>query len=187
MHPEHKASWGKALVLAGLLSGCPDVVPPGPTPPPYDGGPLEREPACTLTGALQVTLGEGDGDDFTPLAPGQKPVFFHGPQGGTHVSLGVRVDNPATEFPGLKLEFLGEFQECESSGSCGAYLEFTRYSTVVRGPEYLLPQEGGAVAVSGLIIQGPWEGPERHRLRVDVLDRCGRTGFAVLELSRSSP
>jgi hypothetical protein len=173
-----------ALVLSGVLAGCP--VPPGPVGPPYDGDPLERDPACTLTGELQVTLGEGDGDDFTPLAPGRVPVIHHGPQGGTHVSLGVRVDNPATQFPGLKLDFFGEFQDC-NTGSCATYHLYARYTTVVRLAEYFLPQEGGAVAVSGLILQGPWTLPGGRRIRVDVLDRCGRTGSVMVELGSSSP
>jgi hypothetical protein len=149
--------------------------------PPYDDGPLERDPACTLTGALQVTLGEGDGDDFTPLAEGQLPVVHYGPQGGTHLSLGVRVDNPATAFPGLKLDFADETQYCDAL-ECHTYT--ARYSTVVRSAEYFLPQEGGAVAVSGIIFQSIWSEPGEHRLRVDVLDRCGRTGSAerVLKL-----
>jgi hypothetical protein len=187
MHPRHRHSGGKAaLVLAGLLMGCPYVGPP--TPLPYDGGPLERDPACTLTGALQVTLGEGDGSDFTPLTPGQAPVIHHGPQGGTHVSLGVRVDNPATQFPGLRLDFFGEFQgECEAWSDCEAYEVYARYTTVVRLAEYFLPQEGGAVAVSGVILQGPWPMPGKRRIRVDVLDRCGRTGSTVVELSPPTP
>jgi len=187
MHPGHGHSWrtgGLALVLSGVLSGC----PPGPPPmPPYDDGPLEKDPACTLTGDLQVTLGEGDGSTFTPLAPGQRPELHHGPQGGTHVSLGVRVDNPATQFPGLKLTFIGEFQYCESSASCEDFIIFSRYDTVLRDAVYFLPQEGGAIAVSGIIMQGPWEGPLRHRVHVVVLDRCGRTGSALLELGLPAP
>jgi hypothetical protein len=190
MHPRHghsRKKAGLALVLSGVLSGCP-LSPVPPEPPPYDDGPLEKDPACTLTGDLQVTLGEGDGSDFTPLVPGQEPIIHQGPQGGTHASLGVRVDNPATAFPGLKLTFIGEFQDCESTGPCGEpFLLFSRYETVVRDARYFLPQEGGAIAVSGIIMQGPWEGPTRHRIHVTVLDRCGRTGSAMVELGPPAP
>jgi hypothetical protein len=184
-HGHSRKKAGLALVLSGVLAGCPG--PFTPPAPPYDDGPLEKDPACTLTGDLQVTLGEGDGSDFTPLAPGQEPIIHHGPQGGTHASLGVRVDNPATQFPGLKMTFIGEFQSCQSSTSCEDFTIFSRYDTVVRDARYFLPQEGGAIAVSGILMQGPWEGPTRHRIHVTVLDRCGRTGSAMLELGPSTP
>jgi hypothetical protein len=187
MHPEHghsRRTAGLALVLSGVLVGC----PPGPPgPPPYDDGPLEKDPACTLTGDLHVTLGEGDGTNFTPLAPGQKPAVEFGAQGGSHVSLGVRVDNPAAQFPGLKLTFIGEFQDCDSTGHCEDFVVFSRYDTVLRTQQYFLPQEGGALAVSGLIMQGPWLAFPRYRVRVDALDRCGRTGSAMLELGPPAP
>ncbi len=177
---------GMALVLAALVTGCPG-------PAPYNGGTyvydeygtLEREPACTLTGGLELTLGEGDGTNFIPLAPGQEPVLYYGPQGGTHVILGVAVANPAIDFPGLALELVAEHAVCfsETGTGCPPAQVVGRSEVVVLKPERFLPAEGGAITVSGfLVIVDDWNPSERRRLRVEATDRCGRTGTASVQL-----
>lgn len=175
---------GVALVLASMVTGCPE-------PEPYDEGTyvydeygtLERDPACKLTGTLELTLGEGDGTNFTPLAPGQEPVLYRGPQGGSHLILGVSVANPAIEFPGLQLELVAESAVCFSATGCPVPRLEGRYEVVVLKPERFLPAEGGAMTVSGfLVIVGDWDPAERRRLRVEAMDRCGRTGTTSLEL-----
>lgn len=176
---------GVALVLAGLVMGCPE--PPEPDDEgtyvydPY--GELERDPACTLTGPLELTLGEGDGTNFTPLAPGQEPVLYHGPQGGSHLILGVSVANPATAFPGLQLEFVAESAVCFSATGCPAPQLEGLSTVVVLRPERFLPAEEGAVTASGfLVVVSDWDPAEKRRLRVEAMDRCGRTGTASVEL-----
>lgn len=174
------------LVLASLVMGC-----PGPPPgnggtsvyDPYAYGTIERDPACKLTGLLELTPGEGDGTNFLPLAPGQEPVLYRGPQGGTHVILGVGVANPALEFPGLHLKFVLERQRCLAPGDCLAPETMGREERLVSDPERFVPQEGGAVSVSGiLVIVSDWRPEVSRRLQVHAVDRCGRTGTTTLEL-----
>jgi hypothetical protein len=173
------------LALAGLMTACPWTEPPGPPDAGADGGSLiGRDPACTLTGSLELALGEGEGSmDFTPLAPGQEPLLHYGPQGGTHLILGVRVANPAMQFPGLQVEFKAERQRCDAGGGCLPFETMGRYLTVVSEPSRFLPQDGDAVAVSGILVTvSDWNIGERRRLQVEALDRCGRAGTTVLEL-----
>ncbi|WP_375773310.1 hypothetical protein NR798_21325 [Archangium gephyra] len=173
-----------ALVLTSLVMGCPGPDPSDEGTYVYDGyGTIERDPACKLTGNLQLSLGEGDGTDFTPLAPGQEPVVYHGPQGGSHLILGVSVANPATEFPGLQVQFLLQRQRCTTAESCLPPETMGRDERLVNDPQRFLPQEGGAVSVSGiLVLLGDWDPAQSRRIQVQALDRCGRAGVASLEL-----
>jgi hypothetical protein len=176
---------GLALVLAGLLTGCPDEPEPfTPWPEDYPGSlQLTRDPACKLTGGLVLTLGEGEWMDFNPLAPGQEPFLHHGPQGGTHLLLGVEVANPAREFPGLQLDFLAERQRCPADGDCLPFETMGRDRAVVMDSSNFQPREGDAVATSGaLVIVSDWNPSERRRVRVVARDRCGRSGTTSLEL-----
>jgi hypothetical protein len=148
-----------------------------------DYGTIQRDPACTLTGPLELTLGEGDGTNFTPLTPGQEPVLYHGPQGGTHVILGVALANPATDFPGLQLEFVAERATCFEPTGCPPPQEAGHTQMLVTRPDRFLPAEAGGVTVSGLlVIVWGWELDEKRRLRVEATDRCGRTGTAAVVL-----
>jgi hypothetical protein len=173
-----------ALVLASLVTGCPGPEPYNGGTYVYDGyGTIERDPACKLTGNLQLSLGEGDGTNFLPLAPGQEPVVYHGPQGGSHLILGLSVANPATEFPGLQVQFLLQRQRCLSGTDCRPPDNMGREERLVSDPARFLPQEGGAVSVSGiLVLLGDWNPNESRRIQVQALDRCGRAGVTSMLL-----
>lgn len=175
---------GVALVLTGLVTGCPEPEPYNGGTYVYDGyGTIERDPDCKLTGPLELTLGEGDGTSFTPLAPGQEPVLYHGPQGGTHLILGVAVANPAVGFPGMQFKFEAERLRCFSDGECTAAEPIGSDEMLVSRPDRFLPGEGGSVNVSGfLVVVWNWNLGERRRLQVEAMDPCGRTGTASVEL-----
>ncbi len=172
-----------ALVLASLVTGCPGPEPFDEGTYVYDDyGTIERDPACTLTGTLELTLGEGDGTNFTPLT-GQEPALYHGPQGGTHLILGVALANPATDFPGLQLRWDAEKAVCFEPTGCPPPVSRGHSEVLVTRPDRFLPAEGGGVTVSGfLVIVYDWDPNERRRLRVEATDRCGRTGTAAVEL-----
>jgi hypothetical protein len=163
---------------------CPVNPEPGPPVDPGDSTPLERDPACKLTGSLEVRLGDGNGPfEFKPLSPGQEPRLHFGAQGGHHMELGVSVANPAPEFPGLQVSFTAEVEHCDTMG-CQPLTTVGQYRTRVLEPIRFLPQEGGALAVSGfIVILDYWYPDTRRRLGVEVLDRCGRTGTASLEFA----
>ncbi|WP_147333220.1 hypothetical protein [Archangium gephyra] len=178
---------GMALVLASLVMGCPTPPDPGNEGTyvydPYGSGTIDKDPACKLTGTLELKLGEGDGTNFLPLEPGQEPVLYHGPQGGTHVILGVHVANPALEFPGLSVKFVLQRQRCFSGSDCLSPENMGLDERVVMSPERFVAQEGGAVSVSGmLVLVSNWTPTESRRIQVYVADRCGRIGSTSLEL-----
>jgi len=181
---------GLALALVGLLTACPPT-PPGPPFPPEptpDGGMvlIERDPACTLTGDLMIGMGESDGlEDFRPLSAGQAPFVHHGPQGGSHVILGVSVVNAATDFPGLQVRFLLEAQLCSSNGC--QWEMMGEYTTIVNQDRYIaLP--GGATAVSGFfILLRDWPQNSTRRVTAQVYDRCGRMGTVTTQVSAGTP
>ena len=179
------------LALAVPLAACPIGVGGGGDFPEnqWDATPLERDPACTLTGSLELALGDSHGtSEFKPLAPGQGPVVHFGPQGGSHLELGLRVANPARDFPGLQVRFLAEAQTCEPPMGCQPYSMVGELRTLVREPARFLPQEGDAVAVSGFIVfMYGWAPSWNRRLTVEALDRCGRMGTATLELAAGAP
>jgi len=179
----------RAALLALVLTGCPINPDPGLVIPPQDDGQqLEREPACTLTGSLELELVEAVGTlDFKPLAPGEGPSAHYGPQGGSHLELGVRVANPPSEFPGLQVKFLVESQTCVM-GNCTDFATLGQFRAVVREPERFLPQEGGATVVSGfLVLVDYWPENALRRITVEALDRCGRTGTTVWEVTAGIP
>ncbi len=175
-----------AGALALVLTGCPiNIGPdPDPIPPQDDGQQIERDSACTLRGSLELALVESEGvDAFKPLAPGQGPVVHYGPQGGTHLELGVRVANPATAFPGLQVRFLVESQTCDMSG-CLSFGKLGEFRTVMRNPERFLPQEDGATVLSGfLVLVYDWPQNAPRRITVEATDRCGRSGTTVWEVA----
>jgi hypothetical protein len=181
----------RAALLLLALVGCPFPGPSDPPPQetPWDPAPIERDPACTLTGTLELGLGNGNGpQEFTPLAPGQGPRVYNGSQGGQHLELGVRVANPATAFPGLQLHILAEAEPCDFTGPCRPYEKMGELRTRVLEKERFLPQDGGAVAVSGLILfVDSWPHTWKRRLTVEAADRCGRTGTLTLERPAGAP
>jgi hypothetical protein len=169
------------LALASTLSACPYNVPDDPDVPTEQGDatPIARDAACKLTGSLELTLGEGNGyASFRPLAAGEGPSLHHGPQGGTHLEFGVRIANPATDFPGLQVRLFAE--RC---GDAGCERMWT-YRELVLHPERFLPQDNGAVAVSGfLVFVNEWPTDTRRRITLEATDRCGRTGSTTLEVA----
>lgn len=179
----------RAALVTLALMGCP--IPfgpsdPGPDIPPQDDGQLiERDPACTLTGSLELELVESQGvSAFKSLAPGEGPTVHYGPQGGTHLELGVRVANPAREFPGLQVKFLAESQFCDAMSGCMPFGTMGQFSAVMRNPERFLHQEDGATVVSGfLVLVNDWYQGSLRRITVEAYDRCGRRGTTVREVA----
>jgi hypothetical protein len=181
---------GLLFALVGPLTACPPSPGPPvpPEPVPDDGGTvlIERDPACTLTGALNIGLGESDGlDDFRPLSAGQAPFVHHGGQGGIHVILGASVVNPATEFPGLQVRFILDAQVCTANGCQQEVMG--QYTTVVNQDRYIaLP--GGSIAVTGFFIPlRDWNQNSPRRVIAEVYDRCGRAGSTMIQVPAGTP
>jgi hypothetical protein len=77
---------------------------------------FQINPECKLSGPLDVAIGQGEGGlIFRPLAAGEEPVLFRGPQGGTHLALAVSVKNAAEQYPGLQINFTASAIEADGT------------------------------------------------------------------------
>lgn len=173
------------------LAGCFGLCTPDP-PDPCDldplgcGGPshLEVDPACPLVGDLTVALGEGE-FDLQVLTAGERPTLHHGGQGGVHLALGVRVDDPATAYPGLEIAFSARVGPCEVDDLECVWTDLGARRLVVTDAD-LWTITDGALETTGYIVvldgDPEWYGDggeARAVLRAEVKDRCGRVGVAV--------
>lgn len=84
-----------ALIAASALTpGC--IFGPGDDPPPVVMDPLSVEGAATPS--MKITLGASSFRDgastFNALPDGASVEVEHGPQGGHHLSIGVRIEDP---------------------------------------------------------------------------------------------
>lgn len=182
----------RPLVLAALalpLVGCPLFGPsPAPGPPceddltacSNDTSKFVEDPTCELTGELEVTLGEGQ-DSFSALAPGQEPEIYFGAQGGQHMWLGVRVDNPAPDRPLLKVRVSMEYcdADCENPASWVG----DNVREIVADESTLTTTGAGQLEVTGILAQiFNWELGSSRRIEMLVTDPCSRQGLIVHEL-----
>lgn len=154
-----------------LLTGCPE-----PEPSPCDDDPLgcaENEdftldadcsPAEQM-GELDVVLGEGE-KTFVPLGQDQLPSIYFGGQGGQHMLLGARVSNL-------------------NPGRERAQVVFSAYDfdeevalRPVEIPASLWESTDLGHELYGMLVVLSYFGEDGgSRVRVDVTDACGRTGF----------
>ena len=85
-----------------------------------------EDPTCTLTGELELELGEGEAE-FSSLAAGQLPQLYTGIQGGQHVWMAVRVKNPDLDRKQLAIRIKAEYcsSNCEDvagrSATCASW------------------------------------------------------------------
>ncbi len=112
----------------------------------------------------------------------------YGFQGGQHAFLGVAVDNPELDSPGLELTFtirgsLGCALETPST-NCFSWVEFGNRRLVIADPELWTSSDGGLQTTGYLVIleEDPqWWANEswgRIDVMVDVRDACNRRGSA---------
>ncbi|HWB80880.1 MAG TPA: hypothetical protein VG755_38220 [Nannocystaceae bacterium] len=117
--------------------------------------------SCKLETPLVATLGEGDGE-FVALAGDGWPLVHHGPQGGVHFLLGLRVEgmDPA---------------HCELQIVITAHDEHVLADrTLVVGRDQL-DENGDAFELADIVVVLE-RAPKQHgELVVDITDSCGRT------------
>lgn len=183
-------TWLTMLCLLATSAACPflfgdgddgsdpcDADPAGCGP----GDEFMLDPSCTLEGDLQVELGQGE-HDYTPLAPGEAPELHHGPQGGSHVWLGVRVANHARDYPSLEIQL----ELLYSASACDTDCEWltAEERTVVVGEDQLeLTPDGGAQVAGITVFADGWGESSSGALRATVRDPCGREGMLLHENS----
>lgn len=191
MHPTR--AWLLAFVATTQLTGFFCVREPE-DPEPCEMDPLgcvppeelELDPDCTRADPLVVHLGQGE-STYAPLISGPAEVHY-GFQGGQHLFLGVAVDNPELDSPGLEITFsIRGSLECPleaAAGECTEWFQFGKRTLVVADPS-LWAVSGGTLVTSGYLVvldEDPtWWAYERWGrvdVQADVRDACDRKGSA---------
>jgi hypothetical protein len=167
-----------ACLLATQMAGC--------AKDPCDQDPLGCDkgdefvaaPSCELSGPLEVVLGQGT-DEFTPFDPDQEPRVHEGVQGGHHLCLGFRVDNPALEYPQLAISMVAELNDtdrcADGDADCDPWVS-TGTRDFVLGPELPLGDQDSVELTGLILIISLWPTELERRVRLDILDPCGREG-----------
>lgn len=183
--------------LGGCFGLCSD---PDPPTDPCELDPLgcessdhiQQNPACTLTGDLVVAVGEGE-EALDLFVGDDRPTIHYGSQGGQHMFLGVRVDDPAVDYPGLEIDFSVVAAPCDVDDDTCTWMDFGQRHLVVTDPG-LLKISGGALETTGyvVILEGDPEwaadgGWIRVVLRAEVSDACGRAGAGVFDYVIGTP
>ena len=77
-----------------------------------------EDPSCTLTGDLDLVVGQGE-TEFSPLAAGELPDVEFGFQGGQHFWGAIQVRNPDLERRQLLIRIKADFcnSDCEQASS----------------------------------------------------------------------
>ncbi len=147
---------------------------------------------CTLSDDLEVELGHGH-KQYGSLGLGELPPLTHGPQGGSHVFLGLRVLNAALDrYDKLKVTlsaWLISPTLCDSNwgepwpadAPTGCAHEEEHRELVLGHHHPVTVAADGAVEEFGIFFRldepyGP--GGYQLALRLQVEDPCGRTGEA---------
>src|SRR5690349_8563077 len=173
----HRAIFTAAVGLAAVvLLGCEDPCDQDPLGC-EDGSDFMLAPSCELTGDLDVTLGEGV-SEFTPLEPEQEPIIHQGTQGAEHMCLGLRVADPALDYPYLKVNYeieLNDPERCPDDPECDPWVR-TGHRELVLGPDLPLDADSNVEEVGLIIVIAIWPRDLERRVRLNVLDPCEREG-----------
>jgi hypothetical protein len=132
-----------------------------------EGEPLAIDPSCEQSGELRLELGEGEGE-FTALSADAWPVVHHGPQGGIHFMLGLRLTGVDPDHESFEVEVVA--RDCE--GACTEMDELSARTFVV-DESYLVP-EGEALVLADVVLLLDREPRAQGEITVQVTDSCGR-------------
>lgn len=117
--------------------------------------------SCHLDAPLVATLGEGDGE-FVELTGDGWPVVHHGPQGGVHFLLGLRVGGMDPAHCELQIAITARDEQPLAE------------RTLVVGRDEL-DDNGDTFELADIVVLLE-RAPKPHgELVVDITDSCGRT------------
>ncbi|MCA9650311.1 MAG: hypothetical protein H6712_21605 [Myxococcales bacterium] len=171
------------IAALGCLWACNCwLLPPGPQPelPEEDcascwsEAEFELDPSCELEGTLTVVVGDGY-DQLVPLADGEPPVIYSGPQGGRHHYVAVRVEGvDPSRYDRVELQVDAYLpDECPDDGEACGPGSFSQ--TLVLGGSPPWRMVDGGVEEYGIVV--PMDGADVV-VQAQVLDPCGREGWA---------
>ena len=153
-----------------------------------DQAELQLDPTCTRTDPLIVNLGDGE-STFMLLHDSHDPEIHYGFQGGQHFFLGVEIENPEFDSPGLEITFtvrgsLGCALETPAE-ECTDWMSFAMRKLVVNDPK-LLKANGDSLTTTGYVTvleadPSFWAvtSPGRIEITAQVRDACDRRGNAT--------
>ncbi|HVH98265.1 MAG TPA: hypothetical protein VM869_06135 [Enhygromyxa sp.] len=136
-----------------------------------------EDPTCTLTGELELELGEGEAE-FSSLAAGQLPQLYTGIQGGQHVWMAVRVKNPDLERKQLKIRIKAEYCS-ESCGEIGSWTVDNLRELVADETTLTTTSDGWLEQTRMLVTVFGWVSASYQRVEMLVTDPCGRQGLVT--------
>ncbi len=165
-----------SLGLAALSPGCFTYPCERDVLACEEGEPLAIDRACELeSGELGLEVGDGEGE-FAPLAAGAWPQVHHGPQGGIHFMIGLRLSGVDPEHESFEIEVVA--RDCD--GACAEMDELSTRTFVVDG-SYLEP-DGDALVLADVVLLLDREPRPKGELTVQATDSCGRVASAVRSL-----
>ena len=125
------------------------------------------------------------------------PEVHYGIQGGQHMYLGVELDNPEFDSPGLEIAFtVRGAHDCAldlPAEACEGWTSFGARSLVVTDPA-LLVASGDHLTTTGYVVlleDDPdyygYESPARIEVRAEVHDACDRRGIGTFNYRVTAP
>ena len=165
-------------VLVGLLStGCYSYPCDTDVLACEEGDALEIDRTCEPSAPLEIVLLEMDG--LEPVVEGTWPRVHHGPQGGIHFDLGLRVAGLDPEHAEAELDL--DARECVDE-DCGDATVFAQRK--LNASEDLFEADEDGHLLPNIVVLLEREPSGSGRLVVDVRDGCGRR---VEVVHRASP
>lgn len=149
-------------VIIALATGCAEPSPD-----------LPRSGGCETDDALVLTLGAGE-TDYQDLALGQTPPLEFGPQGGQHVWLALRVENPSPNPTSLDVVLLADEMLCEGCD----WRQVGGWQRTLPDPRSM-SDDRPPVWVGLQLILSQWNAGLERRFTVEAADHCGRLGGLV--------
>lgn len=138
-----------------------------------EGEPLAIDRSCEQQmGELGLELGEGEGE-FSTLADDAWPQVHHGPQGGIHFMIGLRLTGVDPKHESFEIEATA--RDCE--GEC-AEMDDLSARTFVVDESYLEP-DGDALVLTDVVLLLDREPRAEGELTVRATDSCGRVATAM--------
>ncbi len=141
---------------------------------------FEFDPSCSLTGPLELALGEGE-TEFRPLGEGEAPHLYFGFQGGQHVWSAVRVLNPATDYPKLQVDITLSYCSVDDCSDPSSWQVDNTRRLVPDETTMTVTEEGWFEQTRMLVLAYGYSTGGQGRLEVTVTDPCGRQGYAIAE------
>ena len=153
-----------------------------------DGTDFMLVPSCDLAGPLDATLGQGV-DEFTPFTAGEEPIVHEGTQGAEHMCLGLRVAEPALDYPQLKVIFdveLNDPDQCGDEPECDPWVR-TGHRELVLGPELPLDDDANVEELNLIVVISIWPTDLDRRVRMHVMDPCAREAMIEHAIPAATP